>query len=65
MAARLPNDVSFVVSDAIIGLMCIAATPNSSSGYWFEVDNGEPDSNWIEVKVSPSFTVYKGDSNAS
>lgn len=59
------NDVTFVPGDAILGIACLAMPPFSSAGYWFEVDNGIPDSIWTEIKPTVAFVVYKGDQNGS
>lgn len=59
------NDVTFVLADAVLGICCLAMPPFSSAGYWFEVDNGIPDSEWTEIKPTVAFVVYKGAQNGS
>lgn len=59
------NDVTFVLGDALLGIACLAMPPFSSAGYWFEVDDGNEDSTWTEIKPTIAFVVYKEPKNAT
>lgn len=59
------DDVSFVPGYCILGMATIGMPPFSSSGYWYEVDDGNLDSEWKEITPTIAFVVYKGEQNGS
>lgn len=55
------NDVTFVLGDAILGLVCLAMPPTNTSGIWYEVGKCPAKSTWVEIKPYPAPVVYKGE----
>lgn len=57
----MQNYVTFIPGDAIVGLACLAMTPISTAGYWYEVSKCPAKSIWVEIKPITAFVVYKDD----
>lgn len=55
------NDVTFILGDALLGMACLAMPQFISSGIWYEVCKCPAKSDWIEVKPTTAFVVYKDD----